>query len=280
LSQRHPLKEIIVVDDGSRDSSVETLEQYSDLIRLVKFSQNRGVIEARNKGATLARGDYLVFLDGDDLFMPWALDLYERIVAERNPKLIFGRMSHFRGAIPGVKDDAVQGEIEFVGYRNLMAKDRPIDLSASSFVVDRQIFLEAGGWSPGIFHLDLVDISTKLGYSGHAVIICSPPTVFYRVHAGNSIHTVPPFLRMGHRLMDKERAGEYPGGREHRFERYARLGGVVFFWTKRALRAGLYKDALRLAVSGRSMILAAIVCRSLAWIKGRRPVETVAFRRG
>jgi len=275
LAQRHALKEVIVVDDGSTDGSRELLEQYAGSIELVRFPTNRGAIEARNDGAARAKGEYLVFLDGDDLFTPWALDVYETIVAERSPKIIFGSLRWFEGAIPILKNDDMPSEIEFVDYTNLMMKDRPFGLSASVFVVDRHAFQDVAGWSSGIFHLDLVDIALKLGYSGHTVLICSPFTALYRLHTANSILTIPLFLRNAHRLMDKENAGEYPGGRKHRFERYAWLGGVILFWTKRALRAGLNREALRLVASGSTIVLAAIVCRSIAWIRGRRPVESL-----
>jgi hypothetical protein len=109
-------------------------------------------------------------------------------------------------------------------------------------------------------------------------MICSPATGFYRIHAANSIHMVSPFLRMAHRIIAKERAGEYPGGREHRSERYAWLGGMLFYWIKRACRARLWRNALGLAVSGWPMILTAIARRSVARIKGRRPVETLELR--
>ena len=158
-----------------------------------------------------------------------------------------------------------------------MLKDRSVGLSASSFIVDRQAFRDAGGWTPGIFQLDLQDIISKLGYSGRMILISSPRTGFYRIHSGNSIHTVPPFLLAAHYLIDKERAGQFPGGRVHRFERRAWLGGCVFFWIKRALRAGFYKEALKLATSGWTMVTAGIVRRCLLRIKGQRPIETIEF---
>jgi glycosyltransferase involved in cell wall biosynthesis len=278
LAQSHPLKKIIVVDDASTDGSLEILQQYGDEIQLVSFSRNRGASEARNHGAACARGEYLVFLDGDDLLMPLALDVYERIICARDAKIIQAQCTWFSGKVPQLREEDLSRKISFVDYDHLLAKDRPFGYSASTFVVDRQILEHAGGWTSDIFHLDLIDLALKLGSSGRTILICSPPTVFYRVHQANSIHAVPPFLRMAHTLMKKERAEEYPGGRKQRFERYAQLGGMAAFWIKRALNAGLFKDGLVLGVSGLPMIIAAIVRRCLLRIEGRRPVEALLLR--
>lgn len=67
--------ELIVVDDGSTDETVDRLHPFSSDTRVhVHRGPNRGVAEARNIGARLARGDAIVFLDSDDLLMPDYLD--------------------------------------------------------------------------------------------------------------------------------------------------------------------------------------------------------------
>src|SRR5581483_7387442 len=148
------------------------------------------------------------------------------------PGVILGWSRWFQESVPRLEMGDIPTAVEFVQYDALLRKDRPAGLSASTYVVDRETFWTVGGWSPDIFHLDLQDLSTKLGYSGKMILICSPATAYYRLHSANSILTVPPFLRMAHRLLDKERMGMYPGGREHRFERYAWFGGLVVFWIK------------------------------------------------
>jgi glycosyltransferase involved in cell wall biosynthesis len=277
LSQPARLREVIVVDDGSTDGSVELLEQYSDSIRLLSFPNNRGAIEARNQGAALAKGEYVVTLDGDDVLMPWALDVYDRIIQERDAKILIAQVSQFKGAVPAVRDEDVPRSLEFVDNDALMHRDRVTHFFPSAFVVERQIFEGAGRWTPGIFYSDLVDLSAKLGYSGRTILMCSPATVFYRVHPSNTSQVILPYLEMEHRLMAKERRGEYSGGPRGSLERRAWFGRVFLYSAKRAVSAGLYKEAAKLMADGWSMVLAAILRKLFTTIRGRQPAQKLDF---
>lgn len=64
--------ELIVVDDGSTDETLSRLEQYGSQIHLLG-QDNQGVSAARNSGIRIAKGDYIAFLDSDDLWEPGKL---------------------------------------------------------------------------------------------------------------------------------------------------------------------------------------------------------------
>lgn len=73
-AQRDPDLEVIVVDDGSTDSTLEVLRSYADRIVLVS-QPNGGVSSARNRGLATATGDWVAFLDADDVWAPSKLAL-------------------------------------------------------------------------------------------------------------------------------------------------------------------------------------------------------------
>ena len=69
LGQSYPNIEVIVIDDGSTDKSLEVLEKYKKYIQLISTS-NRGAAAARNTGMSNAKGEFIAFLDSDDTWSP------------------------------------------------------------------------------------------------------------------------------------------------------------------------------------------------------------------
>jgi glycosyltransferase involved in cell wall biosynthesis len=86
LAQTLPAHEIIVVDDGSTDDTRRVVESFRDSGVRYFYQENRGLSAARNAGVQLATGDFLAFLDADDLFMHDKLETQSRFL-EANPEV-------------------------------------------------------------------------------------------------------------------------------------------------------------------------------------------------
>ena len=91
-------KELIIIDDGSTDNSIEIIESYlsNDFIRLIKFDTNKGFANALNKGIQESTGKYIARIDPDDIMLEDRLDTQFNFL-EQNPHidLVGGNVTYF-----------------------------------------------------------------------------------------------------------------------------------------------------------------------------------------
>jgi glycosyltransferase involved in cell wall biosynthesis len=125
LAQREDEVEVILVDDASTDSTAELLErEFGDRIRLLRLEHRRGPGGARNAGARLARGEFVSFLDSDDIWLPGKLDaeleLFARFEAE---VVVCDSQTFFEGALDGESRFTHNGLLERTGREPMLAGD-------------------------------------------------------------------------------------------------------------------------------------------------------------
>ncbi|MCG0586774.1 glycosyltransferase family 2 protein [Lactiplantibacillus plantarum] len=97
LKQRFYDYELILIDDGSTDHSGEVCDQYSKLHKQVKtiHKENGGVSEARNLGIGMSSGEYIIFLDGDDMLKNDALYNIYSLINNHNYNVIIGNRTNW-----------------------------------------------------------------------------------------------------------------------------------------------------------------------------------------
>lgn len=77
LKQTYTNWELIIIDDSSKDNTLNIIEEYrknDHRIKIIKNEENLGVAETRNKGLNKAQGDYIAFLDADDMWINTKLE--------------------------------------------------------------------------------------------------------------------------------------------------------------------------------------------------------------
>lgn len=95
LGQTRPVDEIVVVDDGSTDDPGAILAGFGDRVRMVR-QENAGDAAARNFGVSVSSGDYLAFLDADDVWTPHKIEVQlAALRADAGPIAAFGHIVQF-----------------------------------------------------------------------------------------------------------------------------------------------------------------------------------------
>jgi glycosyltransferase involved in cell wall biosynthesis len=97
LNQTWPHKELIIIDDGSSDSSLSIAKSFESHEVKVYSQPQRGASAARNFGLKVAKGDYIQFLDADDLLDSKKIENQITILENTPDSLAFGKCIHFFG---------------------------------------------------------------------------------------------------------------------------------------------------------------------------------------
>ena len=267
--------QLIVIDDGSSDRTLELLRSYGNRIKIIQQTQ-QGPEVARNVGASQANGEYLALLDSDDLFLPCALATYDKIIrALDSPAVIIGSMRYFRTG-KAIPVNSQTDKLEVLKYRDYFSKDVALGMSSSIIVIRKSVFDESGGLrisTPKTFHADDYNLLLQTGTSGPFVVVVQPTTVAYRVHDTNAIHNIESMINGVVALADAERNGKYPGGQARRIERYARIGGPSQEWVRKALKAGRPGLGFRLLKAAWPMIITCAAQKT--WQGFLRPTKSI-----
>jgi glycosyltransferase involved in cell wall biosynthesis len=178
LGQTYTDVELVVVDDGSTDSSLEVLEEYRDRV-IVLQQANKGPYPARNLGISRASGEFIAFLDSDDYWDPHCLAMLHQGLTEYNADLAYcgwQNVGEFaRNASPFVPPKYEDGDMADEFLRSC-----PWPIHAA--LTRRSVIDAVGGFSERCF--SAMDYDLWIRVFGHTSRIVRVPEVlaFYRWH--------------------------------------------------------------------------------------------------
>lgn len=195
IMQTRPAEEIILVDDGSKDKTAQviqlTIQQFikknpSTKTNIKYFYQdNSGAAVARNRGVQEACGDWILFLDGDDLFLPERVEKLDNFLQTTDKKnVVMVAANEFEGNDEQgwlYKDLSAYYDQKNALFPQLF---RSCFLSTSSMSVLRSAFLDSNGMDPQLRSAQDYDLWLKLALLGELGFI-NEPLSKYTLRPGN-----------------------------------------------------------------------------------------------
>jgi glycosyltransferase involved in cell wall biosynthesis len=250
LWQREVDLEVIVVDDGSSDDTALTVANIDDpRVRLLQHTSARGVSTARNHGIEEAQGEWIAFLDDDDLWAPHKLARQLEAAGSTATWVYTGEveMNSRQQVIAGAPPQPPG-----VVLRRL-PKASLIPGGCSGVIATREVITAAGSFDPRFVNLADWDLWIRLARTGRLAWV-SEPLVGYRVHPGQSSLDVGLILREA-AMFERKHRWRIDRGELHHYLAY------------QCLIAGLPKKALghfaKAALRGKVIPVAGSVTRVL-----------------
>lgn len=197
LSQTYTHYEIIVVDDGSTDNSAniaetilnECTKNKARYVGRVIRKENGGVSSARNEGILAAKGTYVAFLDGDDLWHPTYLETLHQLIVDYPNYAIYGI-----GCQKVVKDLLTLDENTATQYyRGIAEWDyERMSFTGSSTCAPREKLIELGLFDTRMKYGEDMDMWFRLMLNGGGISY-GKPLAYYRQDAENrAMHKLIP----------------------------------------------------------------------------------------
>lgn len=182
LAQTFRNFEIIAVDDGSTDGTAGVLERFGKRIRLVR-QDNRGVSAARNQGVRAAKGNWIAFLDSDDLWHAEKLDRQLAAMKKYNAKICFSRCLNMNNEpLPDI--EFISSAERAPGIRWVAEAVDAVAVSprhplVQSMVVEKSLFEKAGMFDESFRAAEDAELIFRLSFQSGFLYVDTPlVTVF------------------------------------------------------------------------------------------------------
>ena len=210
LAQEAVELEVVIVDDGSASPAPATPPFDDDRVRVVRNESSLGVARARNRGIGEAHGEWIAFLDDDDVWAPAKLRRQLEAATASEASFAYTAVIHVTAGHGTVTVAAAPPADRLA---ELLAAYNPIPAGASNVIVATDLVRRVGGFDPEFGHLADWDMWVRLAAAAPAAD-CDEPLVGYRLHpqsmrstAGGAFAELARFDRM------HGRRGAAPPGR-------------------------------------------------------------------
>jgi len=180
LDQGFPGTEVIVVDDGSRDGTPEVAASFGDRIRYIRRARGTGPSDARNRALKEARGEFVAFLDSDDVWRPGRLARQVPMLdAAPRAGMLYAAVDYIDAE--GAPSPVRRSRRGTPSGRILPTLLRHNVMETSSVIVRRALVEEAGGFDARYRWCEDHDLWLRIALR-HEVLYDPVPSVLMRRH--------------------------------------------------------------------------------------------------
>jgi glycosyltransferase involved in cell wall biosynthesis len=184
LNQTFPNFELIIVNDGSTDDSLKVAQSFNDPRIKIINKTNGGVSSARNLGIEISKNQYIVFLDADDLWLPFCLEEFCRLITDFPEAEFFCTNFNMTGKNLKGSDRRYLVKDYFYTSAYYLAKWSITLVITGCVAIRKYIFEEVGSFDQNLTHGEDIDMWERLA-TRFKLAKSERVTTTYRIEAEN-----------------------------------------------------------------------------------------------
>jgi glycosyltransferase involved in cell wall biosynthesis len=190
MGQSWPKKEIIVVDDGSSDRTLECARKFQSKEVLVVAQENAGAAAARNKAYSLCQGDYIQWLDADDILHPEkvALQMFKSYQFASKRILLSSAWGYFyyRSSKASFAPTALWCDLSPAEWM-MRQMEQNLHMQTGTWLVSRELTEASGPWDPRMIVDDDGEYFCRVLLASHGVRFVPGSKIYYRRSGFSSV---------------------------------------------------------------------------------------------
>jgi glycosyltransferase involved in cell wall biosynthesis len=193
LAQTWQRKEIIVVDDGSTDQTLSIARQFASKNVIVVTQENQGAAAARNHAFSLSQGEYIQWLDADDLLSADKVSDQMRLSEQdQNRQILFSSgWAHFTYRTDRAKFSPTSLWCDLSPVEFLLRKmGEHLHMQPATWLVSRELTEQAGAWDTRLCHDDDGEYFCRVILASDRIRFAPEARVFYRVTSSSRVSYV------------------------------------------------------------------------------------------
>jgi glycosyltransferase involved in cell wall biosynthesis len=274
-SQTYPNWEIIVTNDGSTDSTARMVSGFAQQtprnVMLLEHAQSQGPSAARNIAMKAAKGEYIAFLDADDIWMPDHLNRLCAVLASGKADLAYSDCYVFY--------ETSSGEMELLPIDTIEVKNPRQDLFRRNFIntsaaaITRRLMEKVGAFDATLWAGEELDYWIRSAALGFEIVSTGEQTYYYRKSPG-SLSTAP--ARMAEcdgRIFERQsRCGILPEGEivaKARASYFA--AGKLYRRENPAAASRMFYKSWTLSKAHMLPLLCALLAAGMSLVRSQRP---------
>ena len=184
LNQSWPTKEIIIVNDGSKDKTLDVAKRFESKIVKVMSHDNQGAAATRNRSLSLAQGEFIQWLDADDLLAPEKVQRQIEAAQQEDPKktLFSASWGYFmyRPSKAKFVPTALWDDLTPIEWMTRKLEQN-LHMQTATWLVSRELTEAAGPWNTELMGDDDGEYFARVLMQSEKVKFVSGKGVYYRI---------------------------------------------------------------------------------------------------